>query len=244
MTSPPYAMQRKDKYGGVLEDDYVKWFSKIANNLANVLSSDGSFFLNIKAHSDMGERSLYVMDLMLSLKSNGWRFIDEFCWLRNPPPGSWPNRFKNGFEPIYHLSKSTDIKFRPDNVKDKSRVGESYASSNINNQDWFNTAHEGFQWDGSLPSNVLDYRKNAPGTGHSAAFPIEVPEFFIKAFSDKDDIWLDPFVGSGTTILACELNGRSGIGIDKDPDMVAICLERLSKNLKTTPERSEGWLNG
>lgn len=245
ITSPPYAMQREGKYGGIPEDDYVKWFCGVAENIAILLDKDASFFLNIKAHSDMGERSMYVMELIRELVYQyGWRFIDEFCWLRNPPPGSWPNRFKNGFEPIYHLSKTTDIKFRPDNVKDKSKVGESYASSNINNQDWFNTAHEAFKWDGSLPSNVLDFKLNAPGTGHSAAFPIEVPEFFIKAFSDKDDIWLDPFVGSGTTILACELNGRSGIGIDKDPDMVAICLERLSKSLNTTPERSEGWLYG
>src|SRR5579859_2476117 len=49
VTSPPYADQRKDTYGGVSPDKYVEWFLPIANELKRVLKNEGSFILNIKA---------------------------------------------------------------------------------------------------------------------------------------------------------------------------------------------------
>jgi len=46
-----------------------------------LLADDGSYFLNIKPHADDGERSLYVMDLVIAHKRQwGWRFVDELCW--------------------------------------------------------------------------------------------------------------------------------------------------------------------
>ena len=103
-TSPPYAEQRKGKYPGIPPEIYVDWFGKVSEHVINGLVRDGSFFLNIKPNVENGERLLYVNDLVKAMKElYGWIFIDEYCWLRNPPPGSWPNRFKNGFEPVYHF---------------------------------------------------------------------------------------------------------------------------------------------
>ena len=85
ITSPPYATQREyDPSSGfkpVPPDEYCDWFRDVAANIQTILAPDGSYFLNIKAHADDGERNLYVMDLVLAHKRQwGWRFVDEFCW--------------------------------------------------------------------------------------------------------------------------------------------------------------------
>lgn len=82
ITSPPYASQRTyDPSSGfqpIPPDDYVAWFGEVARNIESVLAPDGSYFLNIKEHSEDGERSLYVKDLVLAHKREwGWRFVDE-----------------------------------------------------------------------------------------------------------------------------------------------------------------------
>ena len=70
ITSPPYATQREyDPTSGfkpVPPEEYVEWFRAVAAGIESVLAPDGSYFLNIKAHADDGERNLYVMDLVLA----------------------------------------------------------------------------------------------------------------------------------------------------------------------------------
>ena len=107
ITSPPYATQREyDPTSGfkpVPPEEYVEWFRAMAAGVESVLAPDGSYFLNIKAHADEGERNLYVMDLVLAHRRQwGWRFVDEFCWRKtdNGVPGGWQNRFKNAWEPV------------------------------------------------------------------------------------------------------------------------------------------------
>ena len=84
--------------------------------IESVLAPDGSYFLNIKEHSEEGERSLYVKDLVIAHRRQwGWRFVDEFCWRNtaNGVPGKWPNRLKNAWEPVFHFCRNKEIKFRP-----------------------------------------------------------------------------------------------------------------------------------
>jgi len=80
-TSPPYAEQRKESYGGVPEGEYVEWFDGVQAAVRQVLAQDGSFFININPHCSRGERVLYVLDLVLAMKRAwGWRFVDELIW--------------------------------------------------------------------------------------------------------------------------------------------------------------------
>ena len=106
ITSPPYADRRKNTYGGISEEKYVDWFTPIAKEIYRVMKPSGSFFLNIKPHTNKGERVLYVFDLILKLKRDiGFRFTDEFCWTKLGVPGKFNGRFKNAFEPVYHFTK-------------------------------------------------------------------------------------------------------------------------------------------
>lgn len=137
ITSPPYASQRKyDESSGfkpIPPQEYVAWYKDVARTIETILAPDGSYFVNIKAHADEGERNLYVMDLVVAHKRQwGWRFVDEFCWRNtaNGVPGGWPNRFKNAWEPVFHFTMAQQIKFRPEAVSHESEDVVVYAASN------------------------------------------------------------------------------------------------------------------
>ena len=65
--------------------------------------------------------------------------------------------------------------------------------------------------------------------GHPAPFPIELPKRCIKLFSYKNDIILDPFMGSGTTLVASKILQRRSIGIDVSREYCELAFKRLLK---------------
>lgn len=246
ITSPPYAEQRKGKYGGVHPEKYVDWWEVVQASVRRVLAPDGSFFVNIKPHVEDGERSLYVFDLVLAMKRRyGWRYVEELIWNNTGTPGSFVDRFKNQFEPVYQFTLSRDTKFRPDNVKHYTDeafqndvsvdVTERQGTAGMSVCKNSEGRHPGF----ALPGNVLrvpSHNHGGKGSGHPAVFPVGLPAFFIKAYSDEGDTWLDPFCGSGTIIVAAEQCKRLARGMERNPAYVAVTLERLSESgLK--PER-------
>src|SRR5438105_14909122 len=72
VTSPPYADQRKNSYGGISPEKYVEWFLPISKEMLRVLKLSGTFVLNIKEKVVDGERHTYVLDLILVLRKQGW----------------------------------------------------------------------------------------------------------------------------------------------------------------------------
>jgi DNA modification methylase len=233
-TSPPYASQRKyDESSGfkpIPESDFCDWFDNVQQNVKSNITDDGSWFVNIKAHCDDGCRSLYVFDLVLShVRKWGWRLIDDFVWRRNGLPGSWDNRFKNQHEPVFHFSLGRSIKFNPDSVRNDSEDSFSYKgklkSANTTNPISFSGSDVDRQAGTSLPGNVLPpFRSEA--VQHEAAFPVGLPSFFIKAYSDKGDNVYEPFCGSGTTLIAAEQLGRKCYGMEISPQYCDVIVKR------------------
>lgn len=84
-TSPPYADQRKNAYGGISHEEYVSWFLPISQELLRVLKPAGTFVLNIKEKVVDGERSTYVIELILALRKQGWLWTEEFIWHKKTP---------------------------------------------------------------------------------------------------------------------------------------------------------------
>lgn len=245
-TSPPYAEQRKKQYGGVPTAEYVEWWEAVQANVRANLAEDGSFFVNIKPHCEDGQRVLYVFDLVLAMvRGWGWKFAEEFCWRRVSLPGQWSNRFKNNFEPIYQFA-ANDWKFIPENsiqpfLSDKNKM--SVTGNHLHVDFVANGGHPGGvrskEYNGALPSNVID--ASFDGTiGHAAAFPVALPTFFIKAYSDPLDSWYDPFMGSGTVFVACENEKRIGYGTELKPEYCAVILERLQQLTGQSPQLLEG----
>jgi DNA modification methylase len=236
VTSPPYASQRKyDESSGfkpIPHDEYVEWYRDVAANIMAKLAPDGSYFCNIKEHCEDGQRSLYVKDLTIAhVRQWGWMFVDEFCWrnTKNGVPGGWNNRFKNAFEPIFHFAQSSNIKFNPDEVSESSNAVFEYSpdTERTSTGSGFVGGKKagGYKEGKARPSNVLEIAASAE-SDHSAAYPVPLPEFFIKAFSDAGDIIFDPFMGSGTTMIAAEKNGRVAFGTEISPQYCDVIVMR------------------
>jgi DNA modification methylase len=232
ITSPPYATQREyDTESGftpVPPEEYSGWFRPVAENIAAVLAPDGSYCLNIHPHAEDGERSLYVMDLIIAHKRQwGWRFVDEFAWVKTNQgcPGGWPNRFKCAWEGVYHMCRQPQIKFRPTAVghvsedcfdysahNPKSRSGSGLLGSGARGAAAGEQGAANGNFTGiARPSNVIEAKTETSQGSHSAPFPRALVEFFVKAFSDPGDIVFDPFLGSSTSLAAAHMLGRVGL---------------------------------
>jgi DNA modification methylase len=239
VTSPPYADRRNHSYGGIPPDHYVEWFIPIALELKRVLKPRGSFILNIKERAVDGERATYVLDLVLTMKKLGWMWIEEYIWhKKNSFPGKWPNRFRDAWERCYHFTRQKDFKMyqravmvpigewadkrlknpiRSDFVRIESR-SESGLGRRV--QNWVGRKKV-------YPTNVLHLPTVVTNVNHSAAFPPDLPAWFIKLFTKEGDVVLDPFLGSGTTALVAKSLGRKYIGIEIKPQYVRLAERRL-----------------
>jgi len=226
ITSPPYAEQRSNVYISISEKDYPEWFTTIAKEISRVIKPDGSFFLNIKEHSVNGFRSTYVLKTVLKIvEDTDLNLVDTLIWQRNAFPGRITNKFKNAFEPIYHFAKQPHIKIRPDAVT--TPLSSSTTTRLKYKQSEFSENNSGFKMpnlenfknkDFSYPSNVI-YVPNAVNAfsknrWHPAVYPYKLIEFFIKAYSDKGDLVLDPFAGSATTLVVARDLERYFLGFE------------------------------
>ncbi len=240
ITSPPYSDQRKQTYGGIKAEEYVDWFMPIASELQRVLKPTGTFILNIKEKVINGERSTYVIELILEMRKQGWLWTEEFIWnKKNCYPGKWPNRFRDSWERLLQFNKSRHFYMDQDAVKVPIGDWAKTRLSNLSDTDRIRDNaknNSGFgknvsNWIGRemvYPTNVLTLATECYNKNHSAAFPQDIPEWFIKLFTKEHDTILDPFLGSGTTMLVAEKLNRSCIGIDIVPEYVEMTKERLS----------------
>lgn len=226
VTSPPYADQRKNTYGGISTKEYVDWFLPISAELLRVLKPTGTFILNIKEKVQNGERSTYVLELILEMRKQGWLWTEEFIWhKKNCYPGKWPNRFRDAWERLLQFNKNKKFNMyqesvmvptgdwaktrlknlsETDQIRDNSKVGSGFGK-NISN--WIDREM-------AYPTNVLHLATECNNKNHSAAFPSSLPEWFIKLFTQEGDVVLDPFMGSGTTNIVAQRMGRDSIGIE------------------------------
>lgn len=244
VTSPPYADSRKNTYGGIHPDDYVGWFLPISSELKRVLKDDGTFILNIKEKVLNGERHTYVMELIIEMRKQGWLWTEEFIWhKKNCYPGKWSNRFRDAWERCLQFNKQKKFNMYQESVmvpmgnwaksrlknlsetdkkRDNSKV-ESGFGKNISN------------WVGrelAYPTNVLHFATECGNKNHSAAFPQELPSWFIKLFTKEGDLVLDPFFGSGTTGIAAKTLKRHYIGIEIKEEYYELAQLNLASSKK------------
>lgn len=244
ITSPPYADQRKNTYGGIQPEHYVDWFLPISGQLLRVLKPTGTFILNIKEKVVDGERSTYVLELILAMRKQGWLWTEEFIWhKKNSYPGKWPNRFRDSWERLIQFNKTRKFNMyqeevmvpmgdwaktrlknlsNTDKIRDNSKVGSGFGK-NISN--WM-------EREKAYPSNVLHLATECNNKNHSAAFPEELPEWFIKLFTKEFDFVLDPFMGSGTTLVVAKRMQRNSLGIEIVPEYYDMVNNQINRQVE------------
>lgn len=240
ITSPPYADQRKDTYGGIHPDKYVDWFLPISQELLRVLKPTGTFILNIKERVVNGERHTYVIELILEMRKQGWLWTEEFIWdKKNCYPGKWPNRFRDSWERLLQFNKQPKFNMyqeavmvpigdwaktrlnnlsQTDKIRDESRVKSGFGK-NVSN--WIGR-------DMVYPTNVLRLATECGNKNHSAVFPDALPRWFVSLFTQENDLVLDPFAGSGTTLKVAQQMGRNAIGIEIQPEYYDLAMSQTT----------------
>lgn len=253
VTSPPYADRRIKTYGGIKPENYVDWFLPRSKEFLRVLKPSGTFILNIKEKAENGERHTYVLELILALKKQGWLWTEEFIWhKKNCYPGKWPNRFRDAWERCLQFNKSKHFKMFQDAVRVPMGNWANTRLKNLGRNDVirFNSqAGSGFgkniaNWldrDLAYPTNVLHFATECSNKNHSATFPDELPEWFIKLFTEIGDWVLDPFVGSGTTCKVAERMKRNSIGIDILDKYCQLIKNRIQGNEMLIFEKGKGY---
>ena len=238
VTSPPYGLIKKKKYGNEDSTNYLNWFRPFAKEFYRVLKPSGSLVIDIGGSWNKGTptRSLYHFKLAIMLcEEFGFFLAQDFYWWnpsKLPTPAEWVTirriRAKDAVNTVWWLSKTEYPK------ASNTRVLLPYSDSmkvllrngyTPNERPSGHRISDKFGKDngGSITSNLLaiantesndaytTYCKKNNFVIHPARFPSELPEFFIRMLTDKDDIVYDPFSGSCVTGVVCERLGRKWI---------------------------------
>lgn len=217
VTSPPYNV---DVHYNNHDDntsyaDYLSFSELWLAKCYSVTKPGGRLCLNIPLDKNKGGQQSVCADLTAAAKSVGWRYQTTIIWneqniSRRTAWGSW-------------LSASAPFVIAPVEVivvlcKETWKRDGRGRTSDI-------TRDEFIAWTNGVWNFSGESKKRI---GHPAPFPVELPLRCIKLFSFVDDLVLDPFSGSGSTLVACCRTGRSGIGIDFDSKYCDIAERRLA----------------
>ncbi|MGH3941720.1 MAG: DNA-methyltransferase [Pseudonocardiaceae bacterium] len=242
-TSPPYADARA--YSRIHPDRYVEWFLPFSKAMLPATKDTGWLVVNIKervAKSGplQGQRHPYVYQLVLALQHQGWRWLETYIWSKpNAVPGRFGPRTKDSFEYVYTFAKGAKPYFDLDAIRVPYRASaEEIERRRLDTLGRRNT-EAGFGRDrtrtylrgGADPGNVvtvpLTYNQYKGAGGHTAAMPEALAEFFVRACSPVGGVVLDPFAGSGTTLVVARRHRRRAGGLEIHQSFVASADERL-----------------
>jgi DNA modification methylase len=231
ITSPPYAKQRD--YGQPIED----WDALMRGAFSNLPASDGcQILINMgQIHRD-GEVICYWESWRDWMRSQGWRLFGQYIWDKlEGLPGDWNGRFAPAHEYILHFNK---VAVQLAKVLTCKSAGIKNYGTGLRKVDGTTGkySHHGrpVQEFKILDSVIRTYAHKANDDarlGHPATFPIALVEPLISSFPGTV---LDPFMGSGTTGVACMNLGRQFIGIEIEPKYYEIACERIENAQRQT----------
>lgn len=260
MTSPPFGLVRKKEYGNADADRYLDWFRPFAKQFYRVLKDDGSFVLDIGGSWVAGypTRSLYHFKLLIMFcEEYGFHLAQDFYWWnpsKLPTPAEWVNirrvRVKDAVNCVWWLSKTPYPKatnrrvVQPYSDSMKGLLKNGYqAKKRPSGHDISSKFSKNNK--AAIPPNLLAIPNTESNSyylrycqehglkAHPARFPAELPEYFIRMLTDKNDLVIDPLAGSCVTGEVCERLERQWV-----------CIDNVEEYLQGALARFDGKTNG
>jgi len=216
VTSPPYNVdvQYENYKDDISYDEYLKFTEKWLAKCYELVKDDGRLCLNIPLDKNKGGQQSVCADITTIAKQVGWKYHATIIWneqniSRRTAWGSW-------------LSASAPFVIAPVEVivvlyKKTWQKRNGSRKSDITREEFLSWTNGVWNFSGESRNRV----------GHPAPFPVELPKRCIKLFSFVGDTVLDPFLGSGSTLIACVETGRAGIGIEINRNYCELAKKRL-----------------
>jgi DNA modification methylase len=230
-TSPPYAVQRDYDAGQGAGD----WDSLLRGTFGNLpMSDDGQVLVNLGLVHRDGEWLPYWDGWIAWMREQGWRRFGWYVWDKlSGMPGDWNGRLAPSFEFVWHFNR---IPVRPEKAFECENAGRVVAGR-TRGADGRYRIHTATKRGDAVQSHKIGdsvircgTTKGQP-TSHPATMPVELPSYIIRSWPG---VVYDPFLGSGTTLIACEQLGRRCRALEISPGYVAVTLQRF---LDATGER-------
>jgi site-specific DNA-methyltransferase (adenine-specific) len=218
VTSPPYGVDIKyESYDdNIPYDAYLKFTRNWLGRCYDLAKDDGRFCLNIPLDKNKGGQQSVCADVTTIAKEVGWKYHATIIWneqniSRRTAWGSW-------------MSASAPFVIAPVEVivvlYKKQWNKKNEGKSDITRDEFIEWTNAVWNFSGESKRKI----------GHPSPFPIELPKRCIKLFSYVGDTVLDPFLGSGTTLLACLMTNRVGIGLEINKNYCELAVKRLKSN--------------
>ena len=258
LTSPPFPLNRKKKYGNLVGEEYLNWLEMQSLLLTDYLSDTGSVVIEIGNAWNRGSptmSTLPIRALLAFLEKSGLHLCQQFIWFnpaKLPTPAPWVTRerirVKDSFTNIWWMSKTDRPKASNINVlieyskkmetllaKGEYNSGARPSNHNIGPKSFLKN-HGGAIAPNVLvsantdsQSKYLRYCRQQNLAPHPARMPLDLPVFFIKFLTDKGDLVMDPFAGSNTTGEAAEKLERQWLGIEANESYILGSMGRFEK---------------
>lgn len=235
ITSPPYNIGKSYESRKSI-DSYLEEQSAIIQQLHRVLNDNGSICWQVGNYVESGE--VFPLDIFYYriFKDLGFKLRNRIIWYFGHGLHA-SKRFSGRYETILWFSKTDDYTFNLDDVRVPSKYPKKkhfkgpkkgQPSGNPlgkNPSDIWEVLNE--DWD-SCMWNIPNVKSNHPEkTNHPCQFPIELVERCVLALTDENDWILDPFSGTGSSLIAALKNNRHAVGIEKEPDYCSIAERRI-----------------
>ena len=224
VTSPPYDNLR----------DYNNLFDvrEVAKGIKRVLKNGGVCVWVVNDQTRNGSESLTSFKQALTFQELGFKHHDTMIFAKNNPIPLTHNRYEQHFEYMFIFSKGKPKTFNPIMVENKlageKRSKKSTYRQQNNELRKINTP--GKIKDKSIKGNIWYYTVGGNRTNHPAVFPERLASDHIISWSNENEVVLDPFMGSGTTGVACKNLNRNFIGMELDEEYFKIAQSRIESS--------------
>lgn len=240
VTSPEYADQRKYAHGAdTAPEEFADAFEPFLVEMLRVVQPTGSLMLNLGVILRNGEETAYADDVLRRARSVGWKLLHRTIWhKKNPLPLSHPAYLTIGHEWVFWLAKTTDAYRGYDG---DTRTAHAEGSVRRINDPYLRSKDERYARrgkanalhpDGARPTTVFSCAVGSTrGLKHPAPMPLDLARYLVSLSCPLGGLVLDPFAGSGTTLVAARDRGRRSIGVDRNEEYLIEAKGRLAQEV-------------